>query len=331
MAITLLAVVFASGCRPTPPPPPADIADLAIPLEYFSKPEIQPLTPEPSAKLDRRLVPECSGLVASRKFPGIFWTHSDSDAPATLVPIRADGTVVKPSGAGADYIGVKIAGVKNIDWEAVTIDGRGRIIIADIGNNNSDRKDLRLLVFPEPDPSRDTVATPQIIPVRYRDQTDFSKKNRKIYDSESIFTWRGSVYVFTKRWSDFWTVLYRLQMDADNRTGVFVPVSAFDVQGLVTDAEVSPDGRQLAVLTYHNVWLFTLPTAANNKNGGSPSPISGTAHYYPVQFPLDKWQVEGISFIDNKHVLIGSEQGVLFILDLSEIPEAKRKRGNGSF
>jgi hypothetical protein len=322
--VTFLLLATNFGCRPNPPPPPEDIAALGIPIESFSPAQMPPLMLEPSAKLDKRLVPECSGFAASRQYPGLFWTLSDSGNPATLVAIRTDGSVVKPQRAGADYVGVKITGVKNTDWEAVTSDEKGRILIADMGNNDSSRKNLRLLVFPEPNPMRDTSAIPQIIPVRYRDQTDFTKQGHRHYDCESIFTWRGSIYVFTKRWSDTWTVLYRLQINSGGKEGVFVPVASFNARGLVTDAAISPDGCRLVVLTYHNLWLFKLPAKNSDNNSTSSNPISGTAYYYPIQFPMDKWQAEAISFIDNQRVLIGSEDGALFTLDLSKIPEAAR-------
>jgi hypothetical protein len=321
-SLALVMLLTGTACRETAPPPPADIVKLDIPLRDLAPPQIPPLTPEPSARLDKRFVPECSGFVASKKFPGVFWTHSDSGNPATLVAIRADGSVVKPRNAGSEYTGVKIAGATNKDWEAVTIDAAGRILIADTGNNDSVRKDLRLLAFPEPDPTRDTQVTPEIIAVRHLDQTDFLKTGHKRYDCESIFCWKGSVYVFTKRWTDSWSVLCRLQMAPGGKEGVFIPVTAFNARGLVTDAAISPDGRRLAVLTYHNVWLFTLPTEDSDKAGVPPTPISGKAHYYPIQFPLNQWQAEAISFIDENRVLIGAEQGVLFTLDLSKIPEA---------
>jgi hypothetical protein len=106
-------------------------------------------------------------------------------------------------------------------------------------------------------------------------------------------------------------------MDSAGRQGVFTPVAAFDARGLVTDAAVSPNGRRLAVLTYHNVWLFTLPAESFDKNGAPNTPISEPVNYYPVQFPFDNWQAEGIAFIDDNRVLIGAEQGGLFTLDFS--------------
>ncbi|MDR3229631.1 MAG: hypothetical protein LBT53_09585, partial [Puniceicoccales bacterium] len=105
----------------------------------------------PAASLDKRLVPECSGLAASQKYPGVFWAHSDSDTAHrfnTLVPIYADGRTVRPPVAASpknggpqqareQWRGIVVAGARNNDWEAITTDGRGNLILGDIGNNTN--------------------------------------------------------------------------------------------------------------------------------------------------------------------------------------------------
>src|SRR5260370_26880993 len=81
---------------------------------------------EPLGKLDDRAIREGSGLVQSRRHPGIFWVHNDSGNPPALFAVRRDGSLVR------EYR----VSVPNIDWEDIATDDRGHLFIGEIGNNN---------------------------------------------------------------------------------------------------------------------------------------------------------------------------------------------------
>src|SRR5689334_7116073 len=46
-------------------------------------------------RLDHPAIRECSGIVHSRKHPGIFWVHNDSGNPPALYAVRRDGSLVR--------------------------------------------------------------------------------------------------------------------------------------------------------------------------------------------------------------------------------------------
>ena len=299
-----VALLAGSGC------PHEAVYDAgAVPQERIEVGEMDPVLPVRSGQFDKRLVPECSGLVASRKHAGVFWAHSDSGNAATLVPVRANGSTV-----GNRTMGVRVENASNIDWEAVTMDDAGRLIVADIGNNHSSRRNLALLVFPEPDPLTAQSVRARHIAVRYADQKDFPDAKKR-FDCEAVFVWHGTVYALTKRWSDTLSVLYRLEMQGAHR-GVFMPVTSFNSRGMVTDASVSPDGRLLAILIYHGLWVFVLPEHGVN-------PLSGSALFRPLQIPLTSWQAEAVAFVDNENVIIGTEQGDVYALALSRLAKVR--------
>src|SRR6516165_11844808 len=79
---------------------------------------------EPLGGLDVKAVPEASGIVKSRRYPGIFWVHNDSGNPPLLFAIRGDGCIVRQ---------FRVA-VPNIDWEDIAIDDQGHLYVGDIGN-----------------------------------------------------------------------------------------------------------------------------------------------------------------------------------------------------
>jgi len=63
-------------------------------------------------RLDGRLIPEASGIVKSRRYPGIYWVHNDSGNPSLIFAIRGDGRIVRQFRLE----------VPNIDWEDIAID-----------------------------------------------------------------------------------------------------------------------------------------------------------------------------------------------------------------
>ena len=86
---------------------------------------------------------ELSGLVASRRQPGVLWGIEDSGNTPSLVGLRADGT----------FLGrYAVTGAENVDWEDVAAAGSD-IYAADIGDNLSARAEIAVYRVPEPDAS----------------------------------------------------------------------------------------------------------------------------------------------------------------------------------
>jgi hypothetical protein len=72
---------------------------------------------EPLGRFDVQSIPEASGIVKSRRFPGIFWVHNDSGNPPLLFAVRSDGRIVRQ---------FRLA-VLNIDREGIAIDDPGTL------------------------------------------------------------------------------------------------------------------------------------------------------------------------------------------------------------
>src|SRR3954452_118827 len=123
---------------------------VAMLLGYFAlylslaKPGIAAEKPEASkfrqGKLESAGLDESSGIVASRAHPGIFWTHNDSGNPPELFAITREGKEVRTYKVDA----------KNIDWEDIALDEKGRLLIADTGNNQHDRGEVYVHRLAEP-------------------------------------------------------------------------------------------------------------------------------------------------------------------------------------
>ena len=117
---------------------PTELAILTVLLALMADPS--PL--ERSGWLDEKLIPEASGIVKSRRFPGIFWVHNDSGNPPLLFAIKGDGRIVRQFRLG----------VPNIDWEDIAIDDQGHLYVGDIGNNIGALPLRAIYRIDEPDP-----------------------------------------------------------------------------------------------------------------------------------------------------------------------------------
>lgn len=272
--------------------------------------ERPPLPLRPSGALDRRSVPECSALLASRRHPRVFWALSDSGGPSRLVPVRATGLVVAGA-AGPGYLGAEVAGARNLDWEALAYDTAGNLVIGDVGNNLSRRRELGLLVVPEPAPGAASAGPARSLVFSWPDQAEFPDPELR-HDCEAIFPYRGRIHLLTKHRRDTRTTVWRAEIPPTGNRAFLTQVGAFEARGMVTDASVSPDGRWLAVLTYRLIWVFDLRGAPEN-------PLSAPAHARLLQPPASQWQLEGCAWSDDRTLLLGSEEGALFAVPLSEI------------
>ena len=262
-----------------------------------------------SAKVDKKLVPECSALWASQQNPGVFWTLSDSGNKPEIIPVRSNGSLAWGNK------GITIKGANNYDWEALTGDSEGNMVVADVGNNISNRRQLNLYLFKEPSAQNPEVTEVKTISFIWPDQKEFPDSELK-HDCESVFKIRGNIYFLTKHRRDTFTELWRIDIPKSNEPAKLTKLAQFDAKGMVTDASVSPDGKSLAILTYRAVWVITLPATGENFFDGSMS-------YTPLSPPVLSWQIEGCAWLDAQTLLVGSEQGDLFKIPLSVLKPVK--------
>ncbi|HWK98371.1 MAG TPA: hypothetical protein VNQ55_00425 [Parapedobacter sp.] len=95
--------------------------------------------------VDNPVINEASGLVASWKHTGYFWTHNDSGDKARIFLIDNSAR------HKATYY---LQGISAYDWEDIGMmerDGHRYLLIGDIGDNRSQRPHVQLHVVKEPD------------------------------------------------------------------------------------------------------------------------------------------------------------------------------------
>jgi hypothetical protein len=204
-------------------------------------PDLAPL--EPLGRFDARAIPEASGIVQSRKYPGIFWVHNDSGNAPLLFAVRADGRIVRR---------FRLA-IPNLDWEDIAIDDQGHLYLGDIGNNSGLLRVRTIYRLDEPDPSppeggdRDP-------PLSGTRTITYALPPSNRFDAEGLVYDRGTAIVVAKYLDGREAELFAVPIDPPPAGPAPVPARPIGrLPGFTepaTGADLSADGTLLAVCSY---------------------------------------------------------------------------------
>ncbi len=211
-------------------------------------------------RIEHPPVMEASGLVASRRYPGVFWTICDSGNLPHLYALDRTGQLL------AEYAVDKVA---NVDWESIAVDDQGNLYIGDVGNNLS--LPLRwVLKVREPDP-RQAAAAPGAPsePEKLLVEKMFSFRfPADAFDVEGMFFLHGSIYLVSKERKN--TDLYRLQLGDPSGPTTLTKVCRVPAIDTVTGADISADGRRVALCSYREVVVLELGEKGVEALAGEP-------------------------------------------------------------
>lgn len=241
------------------------------------------------------VVNETSGLI---RLDNKLITHLDSDGANALFELDTlTGDILRT---------VYVSNASNIDWEDITLDD-SFIYIADFGNNNGARTNLRVYKIAINDyllTSNDSVIA-DTISFSYNNQTDFTVgSNNTDFDAEGIISYQDSLYIFSKNWLSNTCDVYALSKIPGHYS--ISKVDSFDSQGLITGASFDPQEDKLFLCGYSPPIPFVI--RIDNFNG---FPISNPIHQI-VQVPVgSSVQIEAITSKDSENLWISSEVSVL--------------------
>jgi hypothetical protein len=242
-------------------------------------------------RLDHPPIREASGIVQSRRHPGIFWVHNDSGNPPALFAVKRDGSLVR------EYA----VAVPNIDWEDIATDDAGHLYIGEIGNNGG-RLPLRAIYrVDEPNPERPADGP---LPVTLATFYKFPPNDR--FDAEGLFIEGGRAIIVSKRFDGREAELYALPLDPP--APLLHPALPVQIGTLpeftepATGADLSRDMRRLAVCSLKVARVYE----KDEKGGWS---LIGKATY-------EAEQIEAICWDGNDLIIAGEGRGIY------RIPEA---------
>jgi len=189
-------------------------------------------------------VDEQSGLVWHE---GLFWIINDSDCAPELIAYNPEGKLKEI---------IRICNAENKDWEDLAED-ETYIYIGDFGNNRGARTDLRVLRVLKSDMHNKKEVAIDAITFAWADQQDFARRNMKHdFDCEAFFAYGDSLYFFTKNWANKKTRLYSMpKLPGDYK---LKPITEFDVDFMVTGADITADGKTVALVGYKNYRTYMM-------------------------------------------------------------------------
>ncbi|ART79499.1 SdiA-regulated/phytase-like domain-containing protein [Oceanisphaera avium] len=220
MPIILLLPVWLllSGCQPAPG---------------------HPLILEPITHFDEALK-ESSGLIAYQQG---FISHNDSGNPAELFMLTPQGDISQRLSVPSP----------NHDWEAITMH-EDTLYIGDIGNNGGRRQDLHILKLQLADNKVELLAK---LAISYSEQTRFQPPmHQHNFDAEALTWVDGELWLFTKRWLDANTTLYKVAPNPPLTSAS--PLTAQQQLApamLVTGADFDSHTHTLMLVGYSRNWL----------------------------------------------------------------------------
>lgn len=249
-------------------------------------------------------LPESSGLAASRRYPGVFWSHNDSGHDPVVFAIDTAGKLLGR---------VRVSGARNVDWEDMELapcatagsgvgggsgPGEDCLYFADTGDNRLRRDDAAIYRVPEPAPGDTATVPAERFPVRFPDGPR---------DVEALYILPdGAIHLVSKgRRHPIAVYRYPPPLRADERVELERVQTLSDGPALlprqVTGAAASPDGRRVAIRTYTAVQLY------------HPAPDGRLTPLHPDPgidlFRLAEPQGEAVELLDDGTLYFTSETG----------------------
>lgn len=235
---TKLAILIALAVQ-------ACIAGIAASAEAAEAERIEYAEPVRVSNLQNRKVNESSGLAASHRTDGLFWTHNDSGDRPRLYCFDVRG----------NHRGTaQLKKAEAVDWEDICsyqIDGKPRLLVGDIGDNGAKRKSCRLYLVEEPKQPDGNVRVLQTIKLKYA--TGSMDCEALGVDAVS----RKILLVEKRPWITCRVFIADLPAETEKEVKLTAkPVGQIKLP-LVTGMDVSCDGRRAIVLTLGQAFEFT--------------------------------------------------------------------------
>ncbi len=287
----------AAASQPAPSPPNPVTANAPAPASCRYGPT------QRMAEAQDRAIKEASALVASQRWPGVYWTLNDSGNAASVFALdeqgRARGTF-------------RVEDAENDDWETMQLgpgrDGGAALYVGDTGDNDAKRRDITIYRVPEPEPSAAGARAAN-------GRTAEAERFKVTYpsgarDAEALLVHpkTGEMLIVTKE-SVGRAVVFSVPLPLDARRTVRMEqIASLDLRAmgagsdLVVDGSVAPDGRRVIIRTYAHALEYDVPDGA---------PLAGIWGQKPRLASMnDGPQGESITYRADGGALISIGEGV---------------------
>jgi hypothetical protein len=239
------------------------------------------------AQISDPRIKESSGIVASRQYNNVYWTHNDGGGPKKQVLYAIDRK-------GNTRASFSVIDVTLHDWEDIAIDDAGHLYIGDIGNNESKRDTLAVYEIDEPNPQADTadVSPKRVWNLKFP-QTPF--------DCESLFIWKDYGYVISKVFDKARAQIFRFPLKDTNAPLTLELVATTKIESPVTGADISADGTLLGLVAKNGAYVFRID-----------GDVASVTKAKPHHTKLKNEHIEGCCFVP-EGLLATSERRNIFL------------------
>ncbi|HJQ31704.1 MAG TPA: hypothetical protein VJ866_05990 [Pyrinomonadaceae bacterium] len=215
------------------------------------------------ARLEDSAIVESSGIVASRRNPGVFWTHNDSGDTARVFAFDREG---RSRGT------FRVEGAQARDWEDIAAgpgpaQGQTYLYVGDIGDNRRVREQVVVYRFPEPELKADAAVgaalstePAEAIRLKYPDGP---------HNAEALLVHpsTGDLYVVTKMagGADVYKLAAPFSAEGVHTLARVATLNGPESFGmLITGGDISPDGGRVALCDYLQAYELTLPAGSKS-------------------------------------------------------------------
>jgi len=217
----------------------------------------------PSVKmgnLDFSAAEELSGLAASRRNPGVLWSHNDSGDTERVFAMDSTAQLIGTHTVSAN---------SQQDWEDIAVGpgpnpGTSYLYIGSIGGNNG-RHDLH--VYRAPEPQVTAGAAPYTVPLSSAVKLRMHYPGSEEHNSETLLVdpLTSDIYVVTKTYSGQARV-YRYPAAQQNPATDYALqfVTTLDIPtGALTAGDISPNGSEIAIKGYNESYIWRRASGAS--------------------------------------------------------------------
>ncbi|MGB0933939.1 MAG: hypothetical protein ACPGU5_06625 [Lishizhenia sp.] len=208
----------------------------------YSQKLIQPLNPK---------IKESSGLVVLKN--GNFLTINDGGNKSEIFVLNKKGVLIHTC---------EIEDEKNVDWEDLCLDNKGNVYIADIGNNDNKRENLKILKVELEKVLSESKIKSKKFKFDYPNQKDFPPNKSELYfDAESLVFYNDKLWIFTKNRTvpfNGVSLCYSIDFEKEKikqETSLFFPNTNW-MEESITAATIFEE--ELFVLTYSKIYVYTI-------------------------------------------------------------------------
>jgi hypothetical protein len=235
-------------------------------------------------------ITESSGVIASRRFPNVFWTHNDGGGPKKQVLYGIDRQ-------GHTRAAFPVIGPRFHDWEDIAIDDAGHLYLGDIGNNDSKEDRLAVYEIDEPDP---TAGTGPVSPKRAWKL----KFPGAPFNCESLFVWKDYGYVISKVFDNARAQIFRFPLKETNEPLTLELVATTKIESPVTGADISADGTLLGLVSKTGAYVFRVD-----------GDVARVSEVEPHHTKLKDEHIEGCCFVPDGLLATSERRGIFLFTD----------------